>query len=508
MTNRPNILWVMTDQHRADLTSLSGSAGPVMPTLLSLARHGTTFSSASTSYPACVPARVSLLTGRYPSAHQVRQNSNAEHAYFTADLIDVLRDAGYETFFAGKPHMHRDRDDFDHFAGPYFHTGGPQSTPEHAAFDQWLDDLDHSVAQSPTPFPVEAQLPYRIVDGFLEDLDAARPHGADGRPFFAWVSFPEPHNPYQAPDPYHSMFHDVAERYERNAGPEVIAQLSWRYQWLRDLVEEKRPGYDSQWRTYLRTYLGMLRMIDDQIARLLDGLGAHLDNTIVAFLADHGDYVAEYGLQRKGAGLSDVLTRIPLVLSGPGVPAGEQRSEEVSIVDLMPTFCGLLGIDLPPGVQGRDLSPLLERSRPTGEEFETGYVELGYGGVAYDAHARPALHFPYEGSTFDELNTVTQSGQERMVRRGDLKLIMDDRGSTWLYDLADDPAEVKNLADDPAYAQVRHELTQWLARWMMRVGDDLPTGGYTPLIPPHNWRWAPQEQGPGASAATSPTTKE
>ncbi|GAA3872011.1 sulfatase family protein [Tessaracoccus defluvii] len=489
---RPNIIWVMTDQHRADLTTVTGQAGPVMPTLGALADRGTTFERASTSYPACVPARVSLLTGRFPSAHQVRQNSNEDDAFFAEDLLDVLGKAGYETFFSGKPHMHRKPADFDHFRGPYMHTEGPKKTPQHAEFDAWLDGLDHSVADGPTPFPLSAQLPTRIVDDALDAVLSARPDGPTDRPFFCWVSFPEPHNPYQAPEPYYSMFTDVADSYERGAGPEVIDQLSWRYRWLRDLVEEKRPNFDAEWRRYLAVYLGMLRMLDDQIARLFAGLGEHMDNTIVVFLADHGDYVGQYGMQRKGAGLSDALTRIPLIVAGPGVPAGEVRDEEVSIVDVTPTMCGLLGLDLPAGIQGRDLAPLLARSREPGEEFETGYVELGYGGVAYDVDDRPDLHFPYEGRTFDELNTVTQSGQERMVRRGDWKLIMDDRGTTWLHDLATDPAEVDNLAADLDHAAVRHDLTQRLARWMMRVGDDLPLGRYTPLIPPHNWRWAPQ----------------
>ncbi|HQE30437.1 MAG TPA: sulfatase-like hydrolase/transferase [Propionibacteriaceae bacterium] len=495
MTKRPNVLWVMTDQHRADLTAPDGPyTAQVMPTIAAMQARGATFERAYTSYPACVPARVSLLTGRFPSAHQVRQNSNAGHAFFAEDLLDVLKQQGYETFFAGKPHMHRKAADFDHYRGPYMHTDGPETTEEHRAFDRWLNDLDHGVSHESTPYPLEAQLPHRIVSDALDDLTAARPDGPTDRPFFALVSFPEPHNPYQVPEPYYSMFTDLADQHTRLAGPEAVDQLSWRYQWLRELVEQKRPDFDDEWRRYLANYLGMLRLIDDQVARLFEGLQGHLDDTIVVFLADHGDYVGEYGMQRKGAGLSDHLTRIPLVMAGPGVPAGS-RTELVSIVDILPTMCGLLGLDLPAGVQGRDLSPLFRGTPAPDSEFGSMLVELGYGGVAYGSQARPELHFPYDGRTFDELNTVTQSGNERMVRRGDKKLIMDDRGETWLYDLATDPAEVTNLADDPAYATEKAELTALLARWLMRVGDDLPYGRYTTNVPPANWRWAPQTRG-------------
>ncbi|QIK72031.1 sulfatase-like hydrolase/transferase [Propioniciclava coleopterorum] len=510
MAKRPNIVWVMTDQHRADLTWAAGEAGPVMPTLRGLASRGSTFDRAYTSTPACVPARVSLLTGRFPSVHQVRQNSNETEARFAADLLDVLGAHGYETFFAGKPHMHRGPADFDHFRGPYMHTGGPATSPDQAAFDAWLDGLDHSVSPVATPFPLECQLPHRIVDDALADLRAARPAGPDDRPFFLWVSFPEPHNPYQVPEPYFSMFDDVARDHERRAGPEAIDELSWRYRWLRDLIESKRPGYDEDWRRYLATYLGMLRMVDDQIARLLAGLGAHLDDTLVFFLADHGDYVGEYGLQRKGAGLPEVLTRIPLIVAGPGVPEGERRTEMVSIVDVLPTVCGLAGLEPPRGSQGRDLTGLWA-GRDAGEEFATAYVELGYGGVAYGVDARPPLHFDYAGPTFDELNSVTQSGHERMLRLDDLKLVMDAEGRRWLYDLASDPGETRNLADDPAHRDALATLTWWLARWLMRVDDDLPAGRYTPRIPADNWRWAPEaldaEPPPSAAARTDRPTE-
>ncbi|WP_388004998.1 sulfatase-like hydrolase/transferase [Georgenia deserti] len=481
---------LMTDQHRAGLTAGEGGRHDTMPRLDALLDSGARFDRAYTTSPACVPARTSLLTGRFPTAHRVRQNSTAASALYERDLLDVLRSAGYSLHFCGKPHMHRGPDDFDSFHGPYMHEHGPRRTPEDAAFDEWLHGLDHRVAGEPSPHPVSAQLPYRIVSDAVDVLDQV----GDDRPFFLWVSFPEPHNPYQVPEPYFSMFgeQDVPPRL---AGPEALEDLSWRYRWLHRLISDKRPGFDDEWRRYRANYLGMLRLLDDQIGRLLDHLGDRLEDTVVVFLSDHGDYVGEYGLQRKGAGMSEALMRVPFGVAGPGVVTGRHR-ELVSLADVLPTVCDWLDQDLPAGVQGRSLAPLLIGAEGPPEEFGSMLGELGYGGVSYDETDRPPLHFPYEGTTFDELNSVTQSGGLRMLVTERYKLLVDDRGEEELYDLDMDPAEQINRVDDPEVREVRDELRLLLVRWMIRAADDLPVGQYMPKTRPHNWRWVIGDTGP------------
>ncbi|MFF0345136.1 sulfatase-like hydrolase/transferase [Kribbella sp. NPDC004875] len=480
---RPDIVIVMTDQQRVGLTRRSGYPVDTMPFVDALAERGTDFRNAYTAAPACVPARTSLLTGRFPSAHQVRQNSNAQYARFQQDLLDVLRDADYQLHFAGKPHMHRGEADFDTYAGPYFHTKGPEYSADEKAFDDWLERLDHGVSDEPTPYDVTCQLPYRITSDALKAVDEADPD----RPGLFWVSYPEPHNPYQVPQPYFDLVapEDVPER---TAGPEAAEQKGGTYAWLRKLQEEKRPGYDDNWRRYTANYLGMLRLLDDQIRRLHDGLAQRQRPRLTIVLADHGDYVGEYGLQRKGAGLSEFLMRIPFVLAGDGV-AVQQRDEPVSIVDVLPTVCEAVGRPIPDGVQGRSLLPLAQGEPAPEEEFAGVIAEQGFGGRAYDVTARPPLHFTYEGRTFDELNTVTQSGGARMLRSGRWKLIVHADLPGELYDLENDPVELDNLFDDERHLAVRARLLHQLTRWQARLTDDLPTGNYVPLRLAHNWRW-------------------
>lgn len=116
--------------------------------------------------------------------------------------------------------------------------------------------------------------------------------------------------------------------------------------------------------------------------------------------------------------------------------------------------------------------------------------ELGYGGISYDEHSRPPLHFPYEGRTVDELNSVTLGGEMRMVVTERLKLVVDDRGVHRLFDLGTDPVELHDLSEDPARRDDLAAMQRLLLRWMMRAADDLPRGAYTPRTRPHNWRWA------------------
>ncbi|TFD94123.1 sulfatase [Cryobacterium lactosi] len=485
-TKKPNIVMIMTDQHRADFSKLSGLSIDTTPYLDHMATAGAHFPRAYTSSPACVPARTSLLTGRFPLAHRVTQNSNAQEAYFSQDAIDVLRSSGYRTVFAGKPHMHRGPDDFDSFSGPYFHTDGPENTPEDEAFDRWLDNLDHGVSHVPTPFSVKQQLAYRIVD----DAIAATTEVDDPQPTFLWVSFPEPHNPYQVPEPYFSMFAE-SDLPERAHGPEAAQAKGGHWAWLQSLVESKRPGYDDEWRRYRANYCGQLRLLDDQIKRLVTHVEATLTGeTLFIFLSDHGDYVGEYGMQRKGAGMPEVLMRIPFFMTGAGVRPGQTRDEFISIVDVFPTLCEIVDAAIPMGVQGRSLAPLLKGDAPDTGEFDSIYAERGFGGLTYQASEMPPLHFPVSGPTFDELNTVTQSGRTKMLRYDHYKLLVHSDNTGELYDLDADPTEVDDRFEDPEMAEVRHELVWRLMQWLLRLQDDLPVGAYTAKIAPHNWAGA------------------
>ena len=476
MAAKPNIVIIMTDQQRADVSRREGFQLDTTPFLDSLAAQGTWFDRAYTTMPACLPARVSMLTGRYPSATHARTNHNRDDAFYETDLHEVMRRQGYRTALCGKNHSHVGADRMDyHF--PLGHHGGSggRRTDDEVVFDDYLASLRMRADFHPAPFGVQVQCPFRAVTAATNWIDSVL---GDASPFFLWLSFPEPHNPYQVPEPYFSLF--PPEKLPPTLSDQSSLEIKGlKYQWLRHIGETAFPDYADQLPRARSNYLGMLRLIDDQVKRFFDYLDSKglRDNTIVIFLADHGDYVGEYGLMRKGAELPEVLIRIPFLFVGPDILASDQpHPAHITTADVMPTICEALGTDIPRGVQGRSLWALLTGKDYPEEEFDSAYSEHGFGGLHYTAD------YDYGGDVdglhptvgFDELNGCSQSGTMRAIRKGDWKLIFDMQEHGQLYNLADDPVELNNLFGHPDYADIQSRMLARLLGWTLRAQDPLP----------------------------------
>jgi len=480
---RPNIVIVMTDQQQAALRKAAGYSLDTMPNLDRFGAENIDLANAYTPNPTCCPARTSMFTGRYPSCHNVRTNHNVVDVAYEADLLDVLSGAGYTTAICGKNHTYHDPEtDFD-FCAESEHLGkevGADSEPDsplQAEFREFLKNTRFIDSMEPAPFPLECQLPYRNVSAALRFIDQV----PEGQPFFTWVSFAEPHNPYQVPEPYFSMF-----------PPEVLPELKSanmnleekgpRFVWIKD-IWNKVLGDDKPRIARMRaSYHGMLRLIDDQFGRLIEGLKARgiYDNTIVVFLSDHGDFVGEYGMMRKGPDLPEVLCHIPMLWHIPGFEAkGRSLTGFANIVDILPTLCDLIGVDVPFGVQGKSLVPLL-KGEPLAGEYDVAYSESGFGGLYWNNDDE--LNVCTEGAsknyeTFDCLNTWTQCGQVRMIVKGHYKMQVDMEGTCYLYDLDKDPLEMENLWNIPGLEAVQMDMLREMTAAILRAQDPLP--------PPH-----------------------
>ena len=477
MRVKPNIVIIMTDQQRADVCAREGFPLDTTPFLDELARRGTWFDRAYTCAPVCAPACVSMLTGRYPSATRVRTNHNVADATYTADLINVLQEHGYATAMCGKNHSHLTPDRVDRWF-PLGHSAGhgqPGRTAEEMAFDQYLHELHHRAAMEPTPFPLVCQGPYRAVSGAQRWIESL----GEGRTFFLWLTFAEPHNPYQVPEPYFSMF-PIEELPPPPSCSTALKDKSFKYQFTWELGHLGFADYDEQRPRARGNYFGMMRLIDDQIRRFvgyLDSSGLR-ENTLIVFVSDHGDFVGEYGLVRKGPEVPECLMRIPMLWNGPGIVAKTSpHPAHVSLVDVMPTLCEVLGLRLPDGVQGRSLWPVLTGSAYPEGEFASSYAEQGFGGLHYAA-GDEIVDLRKDGLnpsvSFDCLNSRSQSGTMRMLRKGNWKLVFDMQGQGQLYDLDEDPVELDNLYDDPAFAHVQRDLLADLLAWTLRTQDPLP----------------------------------
>jgi arylsulfatase A-like enzyme len=491
MSKKPNIIVIMTDQQRADVSAREGFPLDTTPFLDEMARSGVWFNRAYTTAPLCSPARISFLTGRYPNAHSVRENRGQRHVRYERDLFDVMKEQGYASALIGKNHTYLKPEESLDFYSPYNHHGGESQDEQTKRFDSWLGSLKLTSREA-TPFPLECQCPYRAVDDALGWM-----RQQTERPFFLWLSIPEPHTPFQAPEPYYSMFPPESLP-PVGAGIEALESKSVKWNVIKTLDERFIPNHAELVPQIRSNYFGMLRLIDDQLRRMVDTMRSEgvLDNTLIVFLSDHGDFVGEYGLSRKGPEVPDILMRIPMFVCGPGVTASEAPHEaHVSIADIMPTLCEAVGAPMPRGVQGRSLWPMLTGQPYPEAEFASVYGEQGFGGLSYSLDEIDYDYFGAGQGGYDPLNTYTQCGSIRTVRKGDWKLDLDSEGSGQLYDLRSDPLETDNLYGRQTYRDKEHELLQELALWMIRLQDPLPypVGKYRMKVDPRNYWTQPAE---------------
>lgn len=491
---QPNVIILLCDQWSYGATKATGLALDTAPTLDRLQRSGVGFARNYCTAPLCVPSRVSMLTGRWPEAHRVRMNLQDRAAFYEKDIYQVAKAAGYRTALVGKNHSYLRKGDVD-FWREYYHEGAAPDqdvSPIQKAYDRWLRDRHFNVVDTPTPFPLTTQLPYRIVSDAMTFIDQS-----GDVPFLMQVSIPEPHNPEQVPAPYWDMF-PPATVPDRCAGPEMLPKLGERLQWEYRMQQAAFPDTEKLWRRYRSNYFGMLRLIDDQIKRLTDYLDAKglADNTVIVFTADHGDSLMNFGIGHKGLGLRETVTHTPMVWWGPGIrPNAAADTAFTSMADLMPTLCEIIGEPIPHGVQGRSLLPLLRGDDYPKDEFRSIYSGVGVGGLYYEDKDEVPLSTGHDDKLpgmFDELNKVTLSGNQKMVRMGDWKLMYDMMGYGQLYNLKTDPCELTNLFGQPQHATIQADLMAELAMWVIRSQDSLPTGPQnakyeTKWPAAHNW---------------------
>ncbi len=351
-----SVLLISIDTLRADRLGSYGYQAAQTPVLDALAARGLRFDQAATTVPLTLPAHTSLLTGTFPPFHGVRDNGSFYVDDSMTTLAEVLKPRGYRT---------------GGFVGAFVLDGRWGIAQ---GFDHYFDEFDLSKFEMSVGLEA-AQRPGReVVDHALAWLAEDRAH-----PFFAWVHLYDPHSPYAPPEPYRSRFPATAQ-----------------------------GAYD-----------GEIAATDAEVGRLLDALEAsgQLDSTIVVVLGDHGEMLGDHGEQQHGFFVYDAAARIPLIVAGPGVPA-RAVTDQVRIVDVMPTVLELVGIETPAEVQGTSLMPLAR-----GEALDL---------LAYTETYYPRYHYGWSELT--------------AVRDGRFKFIAAPRRE--LYDIQADPGETQDLAGE------------------------------------------------------------
>ena len=489
--SRPNVLIFCVDEMRADHMACDGNPVIRTPHLDRLAARGTVFRRAYCNNPICMPARATMFTGLLPRDHGLRVNGQSLRRDLPT-LAGVLAGNGYRTHAAGKLHLtpwarmveppqpERYPESMQYwtdgvieaFPVPYYgfqsvdFVGGHTSWV-YGEYMGWLRDnggdresLRASLGPCSAPqcskmaLPRELHYNRYIADSTIRLIQACA--GAN-RPFFAWCSFPDPHMPVAPPAPYCDMYdpRDVPlpVRREGEVGqwPEYLQRIAARelkYQGRSVLTDVT----DDQWRELIALTYGMVSHVDDEMGRVLDALDRHglTENTLIAFVSDHGDMMGDHGLIWKGPYTFQGCSRIPFVVAAPGTPGGATQQALVSQIDLMPSVLDFCGVPLP----GSDWQ------RAT--QFAWGQVhDLGlYPGRSWV----PLLSDP-DAQTHDRVviendNPPTGLRIRSLVTRTHRLAVYPGTQDGELFDLVNDPNELSNLWDEARARDLKQGLIQ------------------------------------------------
>jgi arylsulfatase len=428
---RPDFVLVVVDTLRADHLGCYGYSRPTSPRIDALAEHGTVFEAAWAAAPWTLPSIMSIMTSQYPSAHRV-ENDGLRLSAGTETLASRLKAAGYAT------------------GGFVSHVYASASF----GFDRGFDRFEDFGLSRPGYVLEKGMEPTadKVTDSALAWLREQR-----GKPVFLFLHYFDPHWPYAPPERFRAMF-PTPPRDDKEAAYDAISR------YLDPLV----PIPEDYRRFLIDRYDGEIRFVDEQVGRLLDGIdeAGRGSRRFVVLTADHGEEFKDHGSMGHGRELYEEVVRVPLLIAGPGPRMTARVALPVSGIDMAPTLLDLAGQGANvAGLHGKSLRGLL---RPGAAAADPGTPASG---AAAAAAGTPAPNRPLLSET------VRLNAFRKAVRSAGWKLIhfMDENRSA-LFDLASDPGERKDLAED------RLEERRLLMQAMFSEAD-LLSGGW-------NLRWA------------------
>ena len=449
----PNILLLMTDQQRWDAMSCSGDWVQT-PNLDRIAGEGIRFTNCVTTSPVCIPTRLSLATGLYPHNTHVWNNMNHQMPAETPTWMQAVRDAGYRTSLFGKTHLHphsgdlRQREDLMNAYGldDVNEIGGPRASANVLSHmtAMWEEKglweayrADYRERFSTKPYLVRPSTlgleDYADVYVGQQAKQYLQNYERD-EPWCCWVSFGGPHEPWDTPEPYASMYNpeDMPPAISRPpAGERPRGHLDRAMRRLNPVFE---PGEVGRLRA---NYAGNVTLIDDQIGEILDAIEARgeLENTIIVHTSDHGEMNGDYGLIYKSNFLNGAV-RIPLLVRTPdSTNAGSVCESPVEWIDIGPTLVEIVGGELAHRQFGKSLCPVLTQPETTHREF-----------------------------------AISEIQGEVMLLNREWKAALNADGEVYLlFDVQNDPNETNNLAGKSEVADIEAALRLQILERLMQT---------------------------------------
>jgi arylsulfatase len=422
---QPNIILYISDQQRQDCVGAYGNDTICTPNIDRLARDGTRFTNMYSQFPLCGPSRACFITGQYPQAHSVYFNGVPIPAH-APRLPRALQACGYRTAQVG---LFNIEPRAGHYHGYDVFRFEAAEYPEWAASRGYPGVLRHGEKRKkPREFygaldyPAEHHAARWVADTSIEVMEQEK-----DAPFFLEINERFPHLPYVAPEPYATMY-DPDEVY------------------IAPSVSREREDFQSIKEMHA-IYYGMISLVDESFGRVLDAVDrlGIADNTVVIFTTDHGDMIGHHDDWAKWA-LYDDDARLPFIMRYPDhLQAGSVIDGLVEQIDLFPTIADLAGADVPRGVQGKSIMPILEGGE-CGKDAVFGY------------------------QSYDEYPAGIRECRQ-MVRTKSWKLIHKPYGESLLFNMEKDPHEMTNLYGDTEYREIEYELKDRLLRWHIDASD-------------------------------------
>ncbi|MCW5978885.1 MAG: sulfatase [Bryobacteraceae bacterium] len=463
--SRPNILFVMTDDHATGRLGCYGDALVRTPNLDRLAAEGARFTNSFVTNSLCAPGRATVLTGAYSHIHGVRGNSEAKDAVETIDAAmatypELLRAAGYRTGLVGKWHL----------------------SHEPAGFDTWRILPGQGLYFDPE-FIENGQR--RKIRGYATDITTDMALDFLGeksdKPFCLVYQHKAPHRPFQPAArharlyegielPYPSTFDDdYATRRVAREAEDMRFDVSLAPDYP-ELPRNLTPAERKKWiyQRFAKDYYGAIAGVDENLGRVLDRLedDKRLDDTVILYTSDNGFFVGEHGWYDKRF-MYEPSLRVPLIVRAPGVRRGSVPAAMALNIDIAPTILDYAGVEPPASMQGRSLRPVLEGAEPDDWRksvyyayYENSWVLAGKG--------KEAMSDP----TFQYF-TPHRIGPHRGVRTATYKLIhYYAEGDYWeLFDLGSDPDELRNLHGAPGTEKITADLKRELEQLRRQFRD-------------------------------------
>lgn len=471
---RPNLLYIFTDQQRADTLSCYGNHQIETPALNGLAEDSFVFENAYVSQPVCSPARATMLTGLWPHTAGV-PSCNVPLAADKPTIAEMLP-REYDTAFMGKWHLGDEifpQHGFETWVGTEDQYRRGYSKSERLAevsdYHHFLVDKGHNpdtelLGQKVFSRHYAASLPEECTKAWYLGERASEYIREQGdEPFALCVSYLEPHPPHTGP------LNDYFDPDSLPVGPAFMRQPPFDAPLLIRLMaafymQSENYGLDLRteagWRALMARYWGNITLVDRSVGRILKALeeSGKADDTIVVFTSDHGELMGDHGILGKTLMYEESI-KVPMLLRAPMLDHPSRRiTGRFSHIDLVPTLMDLLGFERPDRLQGRSRVPVLQGR----ENLDNDDVFIEWSGE--DGHARAGLGEaePNQSMVHQYRTVVTADGW---------KLNLYGKGQGELYDLNDDPFELENLYHHDGQRARIGELRERIRAWQEETGD-------------------------------------